>query len=107
MANDAEGRNNEKTSLLNYFTVVVFALFTLAYIGNEKLEKSCNSMEIIAHLENFSTCVFSEDDLVRLLGNGCVTVEQPGRGHYSLVHCYYLPKRKILAEGCGYGCRLG
>ncbi len=84
----------KNASLLNCFTFLVFVFFTFLDSGNEKSEKSCNSMELINHLESFSTCVFSEDDLVTLLGHGCVTVKQPGRGHYSLIHCYYFPKEK-------------
>lgn len=73
-------------------------------------ERPCEIPNILSHLESFSACpsVVTEDDLLKGLGPGCVSVEQdwtednsPGR--YYIVHLYLLHKENLwcwaVAEG--------
>lgn len=82
-------RNN---IFLKCFLVLASAIVCIMLVADIKLDKKCETTAIIAQLETIEFCPLTENDIVMLLGDGCVSIDQPGRGHYSVVHCYHFAK---------------
>lgn len=81
-----------RNAFLESFILLIACVAGIVLVADTKVTSKCNTMAIIAQLETIEYCPLTENNIVELLGVGCVSIDQPGRGHYSVIHCYHLAK---------------